>query len=109
MNFIIKKKGEGSKIGVLSNVAQYEFNQLFSLEEQSKLFDFMILSGNYNFSKPDARIYEVAIEASGTSADNIIFCDDNYYNIEAAKELGMKTILFKDFENFKNEVERTNA
>ena len=62
LNFIRKNKAKGSKIGVLSNVAQYQFNQLFSKEEQEELFDFLVLSGEVGFSKPSKEIFEIAID-----------------------------------------------
>lgn len=49
INFIREKKTQGSKIGILSNVAQYQFDQFFSKKEQEELFDFLVFSGEVGF------------------------------------------------------------
>ena len=43
LNIIREERQNGSKIAVLSNVAQYSFDQFFSEEEQDKLFDEVVL------------------------------------------------------------------
>ena len=104
LNFIREEKQNGSKIAVLSNVAQYSFNQFFSEEEQAELFDEVVLSGNEGVSKPDARIFEIACERLGENPENCVFVDDSPENVLAAKKLGMHGIVYVDFDNFKAEI-----
>ena len=103
MNFIRKNKAKGSKIGVLSNVAQYQFNQLFSKEEQEELFDFLVLSGEVGFSKPSKEIFEIAIDESGACLNEIYFFDDSLQNVEAAKKLGVNAFLYQNWNEFSKE------
>lgn len=103
MNFIRKNKAKGSKIGVLSNVTQYQFNQLFSKEEQEELFDFLVLSGEVGFSKPSKEIFEIAIDKSETCSNEIYFFDDSLQNVEAAKKLGINAFLYQNWNEFSKE------
>ncbi len=67
------------------------------------LFDFKIYSFNTGLHKIDKRLYDIAatqLNAIGISADETIFIDDNEDCLEAARDVGMQTILFKnDFSN----------
>ncbi len=108
LNFIVAKKHEGSKIAVISNVAQYSFDQLFTREEQ-QLFDEIILSGNEQVSKPNLRIFAIALERLGETAENCVMIDDAPENIAVAEKLGLRGILYQDFESFKAELEKMNA
>ena len=105
LNFIREEKQNGSKIAVLSNVAQYSFDQFFSKEEQAELFDEVVLSGNEGMSKPDARIFKIACERLGENPENCVFVDDSPENILAAEKLGMCGIVYVDFEGFEKEME----
>ena len=104
LNFIREEKQNGSKIAVLSNVAQYSFDRFFGEEEQAELFDEVVLSGNEGVSKPDARIFEIACEKLGENPENCVFVDDSPENILAAEKLGMHGIVYVDFDNFKAEI-----
>ena len=103
LNFIRKNKVKGLKIGVLSNVAQYQFNQLFSKEEQKELFDFLVLSGEVGFSKPSKEIFEIAIDKSEACLNEIYFFDDSWQNVEAAKKLGINAFLYQNWNEFSKE------
>ena len=103
LNFIRKNKAKGSKIGVLSNVAQYQFNQLFSKEEQEELFDFLVLSGEVGFLKPSKEIFEIAIDKSEACLNEIYFFDDSLQNVKAAKKLGINAFLYRNWNEFSKE------
>ena len=106
LNFIREEKQNGSKIAVLSNVAQYSFDRFFSEAAQAELFDEVVLSGNEGVSKPDARIFEIACERLGENPENCVFVDDSPENVLAAEKLGMHGIVYVDFERFEKEMEK---
>lgn len=130
--FIAKEKANGSKIIVLSNVAQYNFDQIFSKEDQAELFDLILLSGNLGVSKPSDQIFKIAEEeirkiwrgevskseeligGAFSKSENlkledfrkeIIFVDDSVQNVEAAQKLGWCGIVYRDFAQFEKETE----
>ena len=59
-------------------------------------FQDAIISGEEGLIKPDARLYEIALERMGNpAADRVLFIDDSLPNIDAANRLGFKTHHFK--------------
>ena len=46
-------------------------------------------------------IYQKFLEKFDLDASEVIYTDDEEENLKPAKELGMKTILFQDIEQFK--------
>lgn len=98
--FHSRKKTQGSKIGVLSNVAQYQFDQFFSKKEQEEIFDFLVFSGEVGFLKPSQEIFEIAIHQANVPPEDIYFFDDSYMNIEAAKKIGLNGILYQNWSEF---------
>jgi len=60
------------------------------------LFDDFILSHEVHLTKPDNKIFEIAIQKSGCRPEEIAFIDDGFNNIRAASELGINGIRFVD-------------
>lgn len=56
------------------------------------LFDHVVESSELGIRKPNPRIYEVACEALGVSAERCVFLDDLGINLKPAKAQGMQTI-----------------
>jgi HAD superfamily hydrolase (TIGR01509 family) len=57
-------------------------------------FDHLIFSHEVGSLKPDRRIFESAIAASGRSPGNLFFTDDREENVLAAREMGMHAHRF---------------
>jgi len=87
LNFIRQQKANGLKIGIISNVAQYQFDEFFSRKEQAELFDFLVLSG----------------EKSNVLPSEIAFFDDSILNVEAAQKVEIQGFLYKNWEDFSKE------
>lgn len=56
----------------------------------------LYLSQNLGMRKPEARIYQHVLDTEGVAADQAIFFDDNAQNIEAARALGIESVLVTD-------------
>jgi len=59
-----------------------------------KHFDVKIFSHVVGSLKPDRKIYEAAITASGQPAEALFFTDDREENIQAARDLGIRAHQF---------------
>jgi epoxide hydrolase-like predicted phosphatase len=68
-------------------------NRKFKLGE---LVDLMIFDGEEGVAKPDARIYELALLRLGVRPVEAVFVDDKEQNVEAAQQLGMYSVHFKN-------------
>ncbi len=60
------------------------------------LFDDFILSHEVHLTKPDSKIFEIAIQKSRCKPEEIVFIDDGFNNIRAALDLGIIGIRFVD-------------
>lgn len=74
-----------------------------------KLFDVVVLSGEIGHVKPEPEIYEITLQKLGVLADEVIFTDDIEINCQAAEELGIRSIQFSTFPQFKHEFEALEA
>jgi len=59
-------------------------------------FDDMIISAEVGLVKPDARIFQMAVEQLGVEASQAVFVDDMKRNIEGAKNVGLVGIHFQN-------------
>jgi putative hydrolase of the HAD superfamily len=57
-------------------------------------FDQLIISAEVGIMKPDARIYQLALEKLGVAPAEAVFVDDFAVNIEGARAVGMYAIQF---------------
>lgn len=58
-------------------------------------FDHIILSEDVGLSKPDPRIFHLALEAAGAAASETLYIGDNFlYDIGGASRAGLGTIWF---------------
>jgi putative hydrolase of the HAD superfamily len=101
-------KAKGLKIYLLSNYPK----SIFSLHEEKGKFNFIdridgkVVSGFVGMAKPDEDIYRCLVDKYGLKAEECVFIDDREENIQTAKALGMKGIVFKDYEQARAELER---
>ncbi|TXT59277.1 MAG: hypothetical protein BAJALOKI2v1_230022 [Promethearchaeota archaeon] len=54
----------------------------------------MILSHEVNATKPDPKIFKIAIKKAKSKPRDIIYVDDGLNNIKAASKLGINSIQF---------------
>lgn len=94
VNFLRQSRGT-YKTGLISN-AWSGLRPWILREKFDDAFDHMVISAEAGFAKPDPRIYQLAMEMLGVLPEESIFVDDVQKNIDAANNLGMKGILFKD-------------
>jgi len=69
-----------------------------------ELFDEFILSHEIHVTKPDPKMYELALEKAGCKPEEILFIDDGLNNIRSAKELNIETIRFVGLDNLITEL-----
>jgi putative hydrolase of the HAD superfamily len=59
-------------------------------------FDPVIISGDYGYRKPDARLFQTALDRLQVLPSQAIFIgNDAYRDIFGARQLGIRTILFR--------------
>jgi len=95
-------KNSGLKLGIVSNT----FVNGSSLEkhlEQEGILDFFtvrVYSYEFNFRKPDVRIFKIAAEKIGETVDNILYVGDRIdKDIKPAISSGMQAVLKTAYTN----------
>lgn len=68
------------------------------------LFDGILVSGTEKIRKPYAVFYQLLLDRYQLRADECLFIDDNQRNIDAAMNLGIASIPFKNPTQLKNEL-----
>lgn len=71
-----------------------------------KPFDPCIISCQVGLVKPEKGIYELILKGLKQEPSECLVVDDREVNIETAKGIGFRTILFKDNEQFTKELKR---
>ena len=86
------------KTGLISN-AWGDLRDFVVREKFDDAFDRMIISAEVGAMKPEAKIFQVALEQFGVSPNEAVFVDDFLINIEGCEKVGMQGIHFKDPES----------
>ncbi len=81
--------------GLISN-AWSGLRDFITKENIIDIFDTVTISAEVGVVKPEAKIYQLALEQAGVRAGEAVFVDDMKANIEACEKVGMKGILFRD-------------
>ena len=91
--FMERLKGK-FHISLLSNTDVERFGFVKNKFPEIFIFDDYVLSYEEGFIKPYPEIYLRAIERLNVKAEECIFIDDLPLNIQAAREIGMNTVLY---------------
>jgi len=102
---LIRRVQTIAKIAALSNTDEMHFEDIRDKVEIINDFDWLFLSHEAGFRKPEKEIFEYAINKTGISPENIIFIDDIGEFVEAASKLGITGILYKDIITLKKDLE----
>lgn len=96
--------GEGYRLGLISNFEPW-LEDLLERLGLAAFFQVLIVSGNELYEKPHPRIYELALERTGTNAEASLHVGDSpVCDFHGARKVGMRAILldrwnrFPDFE-----------
>lgn len=98
------KEANDLRIVVVSNegreLTQYRIDQ-FGLRE---IVDVFIVSCFVGYRKPDAAIYNAALDVVQTDPDRVIYVDDRAVFVEAAERLGIRSIQHIEPESTKEQL-----
>lgn len=92
------------KIGLITNSSTEWIEQAFDQFHTRPLFDTVIISAQVGLVKPQAKIYQLALERAGVETDQAILIDDSKVNIIGAGELGIKSILYQNLTQLRKEL-----
>jgi putative hydrolase of the HAD superfamily len=83
----------GLKLGVISNFEEWLERLLESLDV-TRFFEVRIISGVEGLEKPDPRIFRLALDRTGVTAQESVYIGDNpMFDVEPAAAVGMFAVL----------------
>lgn len=98
------KENKKHNIYALTNWSAETFPKALELFEFLHWFDGRVVSGEEMTRKPFKEIYEIILTRFNLQPENTLFIDDNFKNIQAAKELGIQCIHFQSPEKLREEL-----
>ena len=107
LDLIDSLKVKGYKIGALANTTCIN-TDIYTKLGIYKHFDSMILSNEVKMKKPDPKIFALALQKLNLSPQQVIFIDDLPHQVEAARNLGINSILYTSYENLISEINNLN-
>jgi putative hydrolase of the HAD superfamily len=91
-------RDSGKRMALLTNNVR-EWEPLWrSMLPVDEIFELVVDSGFEGVRKPDPEIYERTVQrlGDGVAAEQCLFVDDVEVNVDAARELGMRAVHFRD-------------
>ena len=98
-------KSRGYGIYLLSNYSEDHFQYITSKYRFFGNEDGRVISYQEKVLKPEPEIYNILFERYGLVPGECVFLDDTPENIEGAVNVGMKGIVFKNYEQGRAELE----
>ena len=81
------------KTGLISN-AWSDLREYIGKKKFEDVFDHMVISAEVGLTKPDPKIYQIALDQLGVSPNEAVFVDDFSENVKSAQAVGMSAIHF---------------
>ena len=100
-------KQKGYNLFLLSNTDELHFPYIKEKFPAVNIFDNgLMLSYQLGYTKPEKEIYEKALSIYNLNPNETVFIDDREENITAAKELNIKGIVHKDYNETYKKLEK---
>lgn len=85
---------KGKTLYALTDMPEKTFEYLTKKYSFWSKFSGVVVSGKVKMAKPDEKIFLHLLKKYNLEAPSVVFIDDSPHNIEAAKKLGITSILF---------------
>ena len=92
-------KEAGYALYGLTNWSAEKFPYVLHKYKFFSLFEGIVVSGEEKCIKPDPEIYRILLSRYSLRPEETVFIDDNQINLDTARNLGIRTVLFDSYEN----------
>lgn len=101
----IKTLKSNYKTAICSNTAPKIFRETLQINKIEDLFDVTVSSSEVKMVKPNSDIYLHTLKELDVEPEEALFIDDREINLEGARAVGIKSLLYKDFEQFRADLQ----
>jgi epoxide hydrolase-like predicted phosphatase len=100
-------RARGRRMALLTNKVREGEPVWRSMRPVDEIFELVVDSAFVGMRKPDPPIYELTVKrlGGGIEASDCLFVDDVEVNVEAARQVGMTAVHFRDNEQAIGEIE----
>jgi len=109
IDLIREVRRDGIRTALLTNNVKEWESTWRSMMPIDELFETVVDSAFVNCRKPDPRIYQLTLERVQLEPEQCIFIDDLQVNIDAANELGLRAVHFRETAQARAEVHKILA
>jgi HAD superfamily hydrolase (TIGR01509 family) len=102
---ILARLKKSTRVVCGTNVFDSHYNYL-DPRGYYELFDAVYASNKMGVSKPHSIFFQHILSAERIKPEDVIFIDDDQVNVLAAEKLGIRSILFRESEKLKFEIEQ---
>ena len=102
MSFVSGNLAGRFRLAVLSNMSRGLASEM--LGEYEGLFNEVMISGELGVAKPDRRAFLLAAQRLSEFPEDCIMVDDSLANCTSAEEVGMRSIYYRNFQQFQQEL-----
>lgn len=89
-------KNKGIKTGLITNGRHEIQTEKLAMLELSDCFDEIIISGDYDFEKPDSRIFELMAEKLGVETNEMMYIGDHpKFDVDGSRNAGCVPVWVK--------------
>ncbi len=103
---LIQRLRKKYKVAALTNMGPEMFGYWSKKWGFSNMYDYVYYSGKYKVKKPDPKLFEIVLKDLHSSVSNTVFLDDTAANVDSAKKMGMKGIVFKNPQQAEEELRK---
>lgn len=96
VELLYRLKAKGHPLYCLSNMHLASLEHIERAHRFWDVFDGKVFSCRLNLCKPEPAIYEHLLSAFGLKAHETLFMDDVQVNLDAAAQLGIRTLRFEN-------------
>ena len=94
-------RGRGLRTAILSNMGDNVLANMQREFDWFSQFDALVWSFQHGMAKPEPAIYRLVLEKLGTQPAETLFLDDKPVNVDAARSLGLKALVFSNIDQLR--------
>lgn len=96
------------KTALISNASSEYLRPIIDMHNLDEFFDELIISAEVRLAKPDKAVFHHLLKKMKIKSGQAIFIDDDARNVEAAAQIGIDAVLYKNISALKKELNKRN-